>query len=148
MVEQGLEHSEFRALADFRYLIRRFLHFSENAARAEGLEPQQHQTLLAIRASGDPGGPTVGELAGQLLIRHHSAVGLLDRLEERGMVRRTRGAGDRREVRIRLTDAGARKLERLSGAHRAELANLHPALVESLAVLLPAVDAVPRGDRK
>src|ERR1700730_8470449 len=94
---------DYRSLHEFRYQIRRFLHFSEAAARAEGLEPQQHQMLLAIRALEEPGGPTVGKLAEQLMVRHNSAGGLLDRLVERGLVERIRGGeGDRRQVRVRL----------------------------------------------
>jgi len=119
-------------LSRFRYQIRRFLYFSEEAARAEGLEPQQHQMLLAIEASGEDGGPTVGYLAEQLFIRHHSAVGLLDRLEERGLVERTRGLEDRRQVRVRMTAAGSDKLNRLSRQHREELRKSAPELVEAL----------------
>jgi DNA-binding MarR family transcriptional regulator len=123
---------EYRALADFRYHIRRFVHFSEQAAREEGLEPQQHQMMLAIRGLESTEGPTVGALAAYLMVRHHSAVGLIDRLEERGLASRKRGAGDRRQVTVRLTSKGSAVLERLSGAHRAELADLAPHLVEAL----------------
>ena len=128
--------SEYHALGDFRFQIRRFLQFSEEAAHADGLEPQQHQFLLAVRAFDGPGGPAVGDLARTLLIRHHSAVGLTDRLVERGLVKRVRGATDRREVHIRLTPEGKKKLMRLSSAHRAELLNSGPLLVASLSALL------------
>ena len=135
-----LSQADYCALAQFRYLIRRFLHFSEEAARAEGLEPQQHQMLLAIQAKSDSenGGhfPSVGQLAEALFIRHHSAVGLADRLEERGLAKRVRGDVNRREVQVRLTPEGAQKLKRLSNAHHAELRNSGPLLVESLAALL------------
>lgn len=127
-----LRTGEYQALADFRYHIRRFLHFSEQAAISEGLEPQQHQTMLAIRSLDSAEGPTVGQLAGMLLVRHNSAVGLLDRLEKRGLVRRTRRTEDRRQATVRLTEEGEVVLERLSGAHRAELANLGPELVKAL----------------
>ena len=127
---------DYRALGAFRYQIRRFLHFSEAAARAEGLEPQQHQLLLAIRAWEENGGPTVRGIADHLLIRHHSAVGLIDRLAERGMVERTRGEEDRRQVRIRLTAEGNRRLDDLSAVHLEELRNSGPVLVEALAALL------------
>jgi DNA-binding MarR family transcriptional regulator len=132
--------ADYRALHEFRHQIRYFLHGSEEAARAEGLEPQQHQMLLAIRAMEEPGGPTVGKLADQLIVRHHSAVGLIDRLVERGMVERVRvDEGDRRQVRVRLTGAGEEKLERLSSVHRAELAGSGPLLVYSLWALLRRV---------
>lgn len=127
---------EYRALADFRFQIRRFLQFSEEAAHAHRLEPQQHQFLLAVRAFDGLGGPAVGDLARTLSIRHHSAVGLTDRLVERGLVKRVRGAADRREVHIRLTPEGKKKLMRLSSAHRAELLNSGPLLVASLSALL------------
>jgi len=131
-----LSTADFRALADFRYRIRRFLHFSEEAARAEGLEPQQHQMLLAIRALDEGAGPAIGALAEHLLIRHHSAVGLLDRLEERRLIARTRTHPDRRTVRVKLTAAGERKLHRLSHAHRSELRTAGPRLVETLDAVL------------
>jgi DNA-binding MarR family transcriptional regulator len=131
-----LSTADFHALAGFRYQIRRFLHFSEEAARAEGLEPQQHQMLLAIRALDEGAGPAIGALADHLLIRHHSAVGLLDRLEERRLIVRTRSEPDRRTVRVKLTAAGERKLHRLSQAHRSELRTSGPGLVESLDAVL------------
>lgn len=132
--------SDFRALASFRLAVRRFLHFSETAAHAEELEPQQHQMLLAIRAltEGECPGPNVGQLAEHLLLRHHSAVGLLDRLEQRGLVERVRTDIDRRQVRVRLTPVGAEKLHRLSSVHRAELLTSGPQLVEALRGVLEA----------
>src|SRR5579863_159724 len=111
--QDDLSLSDYHALAAFRYQIRRFLHFSEEAARNEGLEPQQHQMLLAIQTSDQNSGPTIGNLAEHLLIQHHSAVGLVDRLAVRGLVERIRGGEDRRQVRIRLTPAGNDKLRRL-----------------------------------
>ncbi len=134
--ENELTGSEYRALGDIRYQIRRFLHFSEEAARAEGLEPQQHQVLLAVRACERPSGPTVGFLADHLFIRHHSAVGLLDRLEEHHLIERVRGEPDRREVHARLTPLGEEKLNRLSRVHRDELKKSGPALVDALRELL------------
>jgi DNA-binding MarR family transcriptional regulator len=130
--EETLSPADYSALSRFRYQIRRFLHFSEEAARSEGLEPQQHQLLLAIEACDEPIGPTVGYLADQLLIRHHSAVGLLDRLEEHGFVQRIRGEEDRRQVRVRMTPAGSKKLHRLTHLHRDELRRSGPELVTAL----------------
>jgi DNA-binding MarR family transcriptional regulator len=133
---EKLGDADYQALADFRLQIRRFLHFSEAEALSEGLEPQQHQLLLAVRALTGSCGPTVGEIAEHLLIRHHSAVGLADRLMEHGLVERVRGDGDRRQVRIRLTKQGELTLTRLTSTHRAELLNSGPLLVESLGALL------------
>ena len=133
MVSEGqLSRADYAALSRFRYRIRRFLHFSEEAARVEGLEPQQHQLLLAIEGSEEPDGPTVGHLAEQLFIRHHSAVGLLDRLEERALIERVRSEEDRRQVRVRMTAEGAHKLHRLAWLHREELRRIGPELVEAL----------------
>jgi DNA-binding MarR family transcriptional regulator len=126
---------DYRALGSFRYHIRRFMHFSEEAARHEGLEPQQHQMMLAIKASAEPAGPDVTDLAEHLMIRHHSAVGLVDRLAQRGYVERVRATGDRRVVRVRLTADGERRLKRLSGVHREELRELAPLLVDALSAL-------------
>jgi DNA-binding MarR family transcriptional regulator len=137
--EENLSPGDYQALSRFRFQIRRFLHFSEEAARAEGLEPQQHQMLLAIAASDEHGGPTVGDLAEQLLIRHHSAVGLLDRLEERGLVERARDGEDRRQVRVRMTKAGADQLHRLARQHREELRQSGPELVEVLKAVIESV---------
>ncbi len=132
----ALTSEDYLALGEFRYRIRRFLHFSEFAARQEGLEPQQHQLLLAVRSLQQPDPPTIGELADHLLIRHHSAVGLIDRMEERGLIERVRDADDRRQVKVTLTPSGTAKLSRLSEIHRTELRNSGPALVEALGALL------------
>lgn len=132
-----LSAADYRAIADFRYQIRKFLHFSEEAARVEGLEPQQHQMLLAIKALEAETGPTVGRLAEHLFIRHHSAVGLVDRLESRQLVRRERASdGDRRQVAVRLTEDGEEKLRRLTRVHRVELLTSDPGLVKSLRALI------------
>jgi DNA-binding MarR family transcriptional regulator len=136
-----LTSAEYQALGEFRYQIRRFLHFSEEAAKADGLEPQQHQILLAIRVHDAPDGPTIGKLAERLLIRHHSAVGLIDRLAERGLVDRVKDSEDSRQVRIHLTPQGADKLRRLSDGHREELSRTGPLLVEALGKLLPIAES-------
>jgi len=127
-----LTSSDYQALAEVRYRIRGFLHFSESAVRQEGLEPQQHQLLLAVRSIEEPDGPTVGALAGHLFIRHHSAVGLIDRMEERGLIERVRKPRNRRQVQVRLTARGEETLRRLSMIHQAELRKSGPALVEAL----------------
>ena len=126
---------EYEALADFRYALREFLHFSETAAAEAGLTPRQHQALLAIK--GNPGGQPlgIGELARRLQLRHHSAVGLVDRLASLGFVVRRPGRPDRRRVLVVLTPGGRRVLDRLTAAHRDELGRLGPRLGTLLASL-------------
>jgi DNA-binding MarR family transcriptional regulator len=125
-LRRALVDADYRHLAEFRYFLRQFLSFSEEAARAAALSPQQHQALLAIRGFG--GKLTVGELAERLAIKPHSAVGMADRLVESGLVVRQPGSRDRRQVMLSLTRAGQRKLEKLSKAHREELKRLAPLL--------------------
>jgi DNA-binding MarR family transcriptional regulator len=127
-----LTNQEYRALSDFRYQIRRFLHFSEEAARQDGLEPQQHQMLLAIRGLAVDQNPTISQVAEHLVLRHHSAVGLADRLEKRGLLERVRSDDDRRQVRLRLTPDGAERIRRLSKLHREELRHSGPGLIDAL----------------
>jgi len=147
-VGDDLTAQDYAALGELRFRIRRFLHFSEEAARREELEPQQHQMLLAIRALAGTGGPTIGDLAEHLLTRHHSAVGLVDRLEQRRLVMRVRGAEDRRQVRVHLTDEGERKLSRLSAIHREELRSTGPLLVNALQTLLAGwTSGMPLGQK-
>jgi DNA-binding MarR family transcriptional regulator len=141
-----LDFNEYRLLGEFRYQIRRFLRLSEDAAREVGLEPQQHQALLAIKALNEPLGPTVTAISEYLLIRHHSAVGLVDRLVERGLVTRNRGSDDKRQVRVRLTDAGEEILRTLSAQHREEFRNSARVLVEALTSLLQRTESPPHGE--
>lgn len=118
---------DFELLASFRYALRQFLRFSEQAARSQGLTPQQHQALLAVR--GFPGGQiTIGELAERLQIRHHSAVGMVDRLTAMGLATRAPAAEDRRKVHIVLSARGAKTLDALAAVHRDELRRLGPQL--------------------
>src|SRR5215831_1498092 len=128
--------ADYRALAELRYELRRFLQFSEQMARAEKLEPRQHQLLLAIKGMPDGAGASVGTLAERLQIRHHSAVELVDRMEAGGLVRRARAGDDRRRVIVRLTRRGERVLARLSRFHRTELRSVAPALLGALHTLL------------
>jgi DNA-binding MarR family transcriptional regulator len=134
--EHGNRDADYRALASFRYEIRRYLNFSESAARAAGIEPQQHQALLAIKGAPRGQEPTIGCLAERLQIRHHSAVELTDRLERHRLIRRSRGNADRREVLLHLTPHGMDLLRRLSLAHREELQLAGPKLLESLEALV------------
>jgi DNA-binding MarR family transcriptional regulator len=116
-----LSDADYQAIAAFRTVLRRFLHFSEEAARAAGISPQQHQLLLAIRGyAGEGGAPTIGELAEALQIRHHSAVGLVDRLEAAGFVSRSTAETDARKVFVHLTPQGDEVLAGLTSADRRE----------------------------
>ena len=124
---------DYRSLAEFRYQIRRFLHFSERAARDAGLEPQQHQLMLALRGWPDSEQPpSIRLLAEQLQLEHNTLVGLVDRLVERGMVTRSRALGDRRQVLVRLTERGEAELEKLAIHHLTELRGNGPKLVRAL----------------
>ena len=127
-----LSKAEYEMLAAFRYALRRFLRFSEERVEAVGLTPQQYLALLAIK--GFPGREvvSVGELAERLQIRHHSAVGLVDRLASQGLVAREQAAWDRRQVLVSLTTSGAAVLEKLASMHREELRRVGPALNEVL----------------
>lgn len=124
--------ADYRHLAAFRHALREFLHFSEEAAGAAGLPPRQYQAMLAIRglANGEP--LTVGELASRLKIRHHSAVGLVNRMEADGLVAKSQDPRDRRQVLVRLTPRGESNLEKLATVHKAELTRIAPALREIL----------------
>jgi DNA-binding MarR family transcriptional regulator len=128
-----LAKADYEALAQFRYLLRQLASFSEAAARAATLTTQQHQALLAIR--GFPGREriTIGELAERLNLRHHSVVGLIDRLGARTLVRRRRDAVDGRRVLIELTSKGRKLLASLSVTHREELGRIAPLLQRLLA---------------
>lgn len=123
---------QYRALAEFRYEIRRFLNFSERAARAAGLEPQQHQGLMAVKGVPKGRHATVGYVAERLQIRHHSAVELANRLEARGLLRRSRSQVDRREVWLELMPPGEKALRRLAASHQAELRSAAPKLLQAL----------------
>lgn len=138
MKSLDLGEREFRALARFRHQLRRFLGFSEAAARRVGLEPRQHQLLLALRGLPEGAEPTVQTLADQLVLKHHTVVGLLDRSEAAGLIRRRRSTADRRRAHIALTRRGTELLRRLTTAHVDELQQLAPALVGSLDAALRA----------
>jgi len=135
-MEKILTQRDFESLAEFRHQIRRFLRFSERAARAAGLEPRQHQLLLAVKGLPVTVRPRIAEVAERLQIHHHSAVELVNRLEARGFVRRERGSGDRREVMLQLTPKGEKVLRELSLHHREELRSQGPALLEILQQLV------------
>jgi len=138
-MEKDLSPGQYRDLAEFRRQIRQFLHFSEATSKQHGLEPQQHQLLLAVHGLPESAKPTIGELASRLFIQHHSAVELVNRLEQTGAVARHTGTQDKREVWIRLTPAGRAILRKLALAHRTELERSGPELARALkSVLLHA----------
>ena len=123
---------DYRRLAEFRYLIRCFLEFSEAAAARAGLTPRQHQALLAIKGVAEEAVPTIGYLAERLRIQHHSAVELTDRLVEADLLQRVPDAADRRRVRLALTPAGEARLATLAASHLQELRRLRPELLHIL----------------
>jgi DNA-binding MarR family transcriptional regulator len=121
-----LSDPEYRRLLELRHGLRVFLKWSADRAREAGLTTGQHQLLLAVRGHRDPMGPTMGDLAAHLVLRHHSAVELVDRSVRAGLVERVPDATDSRSVRVRLTALGADRLARLTALHVAELSRLGP----------------------
>lgn len=139
----NLTESEYASLSEFRYRLRLFLAFSEEQAKTAGLNPQQHQLLLAVKGFGKEQ-PSVGMLAERLMLRHHSTVELIDRLQRRGLVSRVRSPQDRRLASVRVTTLGARVLRRLSLSHRDELRRTGPELARALSSLLKTKVKRPR----
>jgi len=124
----ALSQEDFTRLLQLRTGLRRFLRWSEQQAKAAGLTPAKHQLLLAVRGHPNPSGPTIGEIADYLVLRHHSAVGLIDRAAADGLVKRNADHRSKSVVRITLTSTGIEKLDRLSEAHLEELAHLAPTM--------------------
>ena len=127
---------DYRGLAEFRYQLRHFLQFSEVQAREHGIEPQQHQALLALKGlpAGTP--PTVSELAKRLVLRHHTTVELINRLELAGFIKRQPDPADGRQILLHVTPRGTAKLRSLSLAHRDELRVKGPELTRALRAIL------------
>ena len=140
LADPELSAASYRQLAEFRYRIRRFLHFSEDVARLHGLEPQQHQLLLTIKGLPEGMRPTVRTLSERMCLRHHSTVELINRLVQRGAVARRPSVQDRREVLIDLTPLGEQILRKLSVLHWDELQVTGPSLS---AAIQEIVDDVP-----
>ena len=132
-----LTDADYEDLLTLRSGLRRFLRWSEQQAEAAGLTPAQHQLLLAIRGHTDERGPTIGEVADYLLLRHHSVVGLVDRADAAGLVTRVRDPEDHRVVRVTLTPAGNKRLEGLSALHLLELERLGLRLPNAWRGLMP-----------
>ena len=135
---------DYQRLLELRTGLRRFLRWSERQAAAAGLTAAQHQLLLAVRGHPDARGPTVGEVAAYLLLRHHSAVGLVDRAESAGLVARSQDPDNLSAVRLRLTEQGSRQLEALSELHLEELAHLAPTMQALWEALERDNDGAPR----
>lgn len=136
--------AEYRALAELRYRIRLFLREGDAVAQAAGLEPQQYLLLLAIRGLPEGEEATVRMLAARLVLKHHSVVELIDRLEMRGYVRRTRGREDRRRVLVSLLPRGERMLEQVALHRIGELRSNGHQLVRAIDELLEHTRGTPR----
>jgi DNA-binding MarR family transcriptional regulator len=134
--EMDLSPEDYQALAEFRYQIRRFLHLSEEAAAKAGIEPRQYQFLLALKGLIQQERVTIRDLAERMQLRHHSVVGLINRLVDRKLIERRRGEHDRRQVYIHLTAKGDALLRKLAIYHRGELQASGPALVTALQALM------------
>ena len=127
-----IDKSQYETLAAFRYALRQFIHFSEEAAHSAGITPQQYQALLAVKGFPERESVTVGELAERLQLRHHSAVGLIDRLVAEKLVVREPSVEDRRQVLVQLTSRGEAVLEKLASVHREQLKRIGPEISQLL----------------
>jgi DNA-binding MarR family transcriptional regulator len=121
MMQQSLSKEVYENLAEFRYQLRKFLHFSDSEAKKCGITPQQHQLLLSIMGYPGRDRATPGELAERLQITHHACVGLIDRTEKLGLVSRKQNPDDGRSVLIVVTEKGMEILEKLSAIHLSEI---------------------------
>lgn len=144
-MKQKVRDFEYAALAELRYRIRQFVQGSDQAALSAGIEPQQYQMLLAIRGLPNQAEASIGRLAERMLLRHHSAVGLIDRLESQGFVRRTRSRTDLRRVRVSLLPRGKRVLEDIVRRRLDELRDSGHAFVATIAAILDESEC--SGDR-
>lgn len=145
---KNLTLSDYESLAELRFEIRNFLSFSEQAVRAVGLEPRQHQLMLALKGMPAEVRPRIGELAQRLQIQHHSAVELVNRLARAGYIRRKRAGDDRREVLLELTPRGEKVLLELSLHHREELRTAGPKLVDALRKVMRSAPGTNGAGRK
>lgn len=127
---------DYQTLAELRYQIRRFLRFSEQAARSAGIEPQQYQLLLALKGLPEGRKPTIGEIAERLQLQHNSTVELINRLVEHDLVERQRDESDQRHVIITLTPQSEQILQHLALSHQTELQVIGPMLLQALETIL------------
>ena len=135
-MEAPVSKAEYETLSAFRYALRQFMHFSEEAAQAVGMTPQQYQALVVIKGFPQRDRVTVGELAERLFIRHHSAVELVNRLVGQGLAVREPDQEDRRQIFVTLTEQGEGLLNRLAASHREELRRIGPQLISLLDILV------------
>ena len=131
-----LSRSEYRALAEFRHQLERFLQRRRESARQVGLQPKQYQLMLAVKGMPKSRRPTVGEIAGRLQIQNHSVVELVDRLEKRRYIQRQRDPADRRVVLLSITPVGEAVLRKLVSLSLAELRTEAPDLIRALTSVL------------
>jgi DNA-binding MarR family transcriptional regulator len=132
-VESPLSPDDYDALASFRYAMRKFLNFSKRTLAAGAhLTPEQYEALLALKAFSRSTGLTITELSERLQVKHHTAVSLVDRLEDLKLVQRLPGVADRRHVYVRLTPAGSRILAKAAAPHREEMRRRSPEMIKAL----------------
>jgi DNA-binding MarR family transcriptional regulator len=143
-----LDEHEYALLAAFRYALRSFMYFSESAAEGLGLTAQQYQAMLAMRGFPETREVTINDLAQQLLIKHNTTVGLVDRLGKQGLMARRPSRVDGRQVSLRLTAKGERMLERLASVHREELQRIGPQLEQLLHQIGHTIEAPPQLTRR
>jgi DNA-binding MarR family transcriptional regulator len=136
MDRHDIKIDEYRALADFRYYLRRFLVFAEASAKLERLSASQYQVLLALKGLPAGASPTVGYLAERLQVKHHSAVEIVDRMASRGLVRRATAGSDRREVFVTLTASGSELLRKVAARNLRQLRATQPALMSAVTAVL------------
>jgi DNA-binding MarR family transcriptional regulator len=151
MSPRGNLQPNYSLMAEFRHQIRRFLRFSEDTARAGGLEPQQYQLMLALKGMPAEVRPRIGEVAQRLQIQHHSTVELVDRLARRGLIKRRRSESDRREVLLELSPRGDKLLQEMALRHWAQYREVAPHLVAALKRVIGdtrATNGSPPGRRK
>jgi DNA-binding MarR family transcriptional regulator len=144
--QQGFPLARYRQLAELRFHIRRYLQFSEQVARAHGIEPQQHQLMITIKGLPASTVPTVSALANRLCLRHHSTVELINRLVERGAAVRKPSKVDRRQVLVELTPQGEELLEKLNAEHNQELQTCAPELISVLTTTMHTPDNAEIGE--
>jgi DNA-binding MarR family transcriptional regulator len=142
-----LTASELQRLSEFRFQMRRFLHFSQQAAEEVGLRAQQYQLLLAVFGMPDGTAPTIAAVADRLLLKHNSTVELVDRIIEQGLLRRVNDPVDQRRILLRLTERGEQLLHSLAAFHKEEINATGPELLRSLRMVLRGGEspARPRG---
>lgn len=143
----GLSREHYAAIAAFRFQLRRFLAFSEAAALAAGVPPQQHQALLSVAGYLVPEPPTVGMLAEQLMVAPHTAAELVSRMVEAGLLIKTRGTQDRRRMELALTPKAEILLRELTAAHLEELRTMEPALIRALGQLSRSTRSISSADK-